>query len=211
MLHRALDGERIDEVDALALLQIGRLMDIGQVAHALRLRSAPADDVTFIVDRNINYTNYCVTDCGFCAFYRRPGDEAGGGYLHSTETILEKIRETVELGGTAALLQGGHNPDLDIEWYVELFRAIKPAHPTFHLHALSPPEIQHIARRSKLSVGEVLARAARRRHRFAARWRRRGARRPRAPRHGAQEDEDRRLARRHARRRSAWACRPPRR
>ncbi len=158
VLHRALDGQRIDEVDALALLQSSRLMDIGQVAHALRLQKTPADEITFIVDRNINYTNYCSTDCGFCAFYRRPGDEAGGGYLHSAETIIEKVRETVELGGTAALLQGGHNPDLDIEWYEELFRAIKAAHPTFHLHALSPPEIQHISKRSKLSVGDVLAR-----------------------------------------------------
>ena len=158
VLHRALDGERIDEVDALALLQTSRLMDVGQVAHALRLQKTPADEITFIVDRNINYTNYCLTDCGFCAFYRRPGDEAGGGYLHSAETIIEKVRETVELGGTAALLQGGHNPDLGVEWYEELFRAIKAAHPTFHLHALSPPEIQHISKRSKLSVGDVLAR-----------------------------------------------------
>lgn len=158
VLHRALDGQRIDEVDALALLQTSRLMDVGQVAHALRLRKTPADEITFIVDRNINYTNYCLTDCGFCAFYRRPGDEAGGGYLHSAETIIEKVRETVELGGTAALLQGGHNPDLGIEWYEELFRAIKSAHPTFHLHALSPPEIQHISKRSKLSIGDVLAR-----------------------------------------------------
>jgi cyclic dehypoxanthinyl futalosine synthase len=158
VLHRALDGGRIDVVDALALLQTSRLMDVGQVAHALRLRKTPANDITFIVDRNINYTNYCLTDCGFCAFYRRPGDEAGGGYLQSTEEIIERIDETVALGGTAALMQGGHNPDLGIEWYEELFRAIKIAHPTFHLHALSPPEIQHISKRSKLSVGDVLAR-----------------------------------------------------
>ena len=158
VLNRALNGERIDEVDALALLQTSRLMDVGQVAHALRLERCTANEISFIVDRNINYTNYCLTDCGFCAFYRRPGDEAGGGYLHSAETIIDKVRETVELGGTAALLQGGHNPDLGIEWYEELFRAIKSTHPTFHLHALSPPEIQHIAKRSKLSVGDVLGR-----------------------------------------------------
>jgi cyclic dehypoxanthinyl futalosine synthase len=158
VLHRALEGERIDELDALALLQTSRLMDVGQVAHALRLERTPADEITFIVDRNINYTNYCLTDCGFCAFYRKPGDEAGGGYLHTAETIIEKVRETVELGGTAALLQGGHNPDLGIEWYEELFRAIKSAHPTFHLHALSPPEVQHIAKRSKLSISDTLGR-----------------------------------------------------
>lgn len=158
VLHRALDGQRIDEVDALALLQTSRLVDVGQVAHALRLERTSSDEITFIVDRNINYTNYCLTDCGFCAFYRRPGDSAGGGYVHDTATIIEKVRETIELGGTAALLQGGHNPDLGIEWYEELFGAIKQAHPTFHLHALSPPEVQHVARRSKLSIGDTLAR-----------------------------------------------------
>ncbi|MCW2950134.1 MAG: hypothetical protein JWN41_1147 [Thermoleophilia bacterium] len=157
VLNRALDGERIDVVDALALLQSDRLMDVGQVAHALRLERTPADEVTFIVDRNINYTNYCLTDCGFCAFYRRPGDQSGEGYLQSIESLLEKIGETIELGGTAALMQGGHNPDLGIEWYVETFRTIKATYPTFHLHALSPPEIQHIARRSKLTVAETLA------------------------------------------------------
>ncbi|MBC7461425.1 MAG: dehypoxanthine futalosine cyclase [Thermoleophilia bacterium] len=157
VLNRALDGERIDVVDALAMLQSDRLMDIGQVAHALRLERTPSDAVTFIVDRNINYTNYCLTDCGFCAFYRRPGDESGEGYLQTIESLLEKIGETIELGGTAALMQGGHNPDLGIEWYLETFRTIKATYPTFHLHALSPPEIQHIARRSKLSVGDTLA------------------------------------------------------
>ncbi len=158
VLHRALDDQRIDEVDALALLQSDRLMDIGQVAHALRLRRTNPDEISFIVDRNINYTNYCSTDCGFCAFYRRPGEEGVGGYLHSYDSIIEKVSETVALSGTAALLQGGHNPDLDIEWYEGLFRAIKHAHPTFHLHALSPPEIQHIAKRSKLSITETLSR-----------------------------------------------------
>lgn len=158
VLHRALLGERINEVDALALLQTDRLMDVGQVAHALRLKKTPSADVSFVIDRNINYTNYCITDCGFCAFYRRPSEHGNGGYLHSYETIIEKIRETVELGGTAALLQGGHNPDLNIEWYEDLFRAIKEAYPKFHLHALSPPEIQHISRRSKLSISEVLSR-----------------------------------------------------
>lgn len=156
VLQRALDGTRIDEVDALALLQSDRLMDIGQVAHALRMQQAPSDAITFIVDRNINYTNVCVTDCGFCAFYRRPGDTSGDSYLQTTDELLQRVRETVELGGTAALMQGGHNPDLDIQWYLDTFRAIKAEFPTFHLHALSPPEIQHIARRSKLSVAEVL-------------------------------------------------------
>lgn len=156
ILQSALNDERINETEATALLISRRLTDVGSVAHELRMRRAPADLVTFIVDRNINYTNICVTDCGFCAFYRRPGD-ASEGYVHSTETILEKIAETIELGGTAALLQGGHNPDLGIEYYVDLFTTVKQRFPGFHLHALSPPEIQHIARRSKMSNGEVLA------------------------------------------------------
>ena len=155
VLAKALADERINDVEAVALLQSGRLLDIGQVANELRMRRTPADVVTFVVDRNINYTNICITDCGFCAFYRKPGD-TNEGYLHSTETILQKIQETVDLGGTAALMQGGHNPDLDINWYVELFRTIKQHYPTFHLHALSPPEIEHIARRSKMTNSEVL-------------------------------------------------------
>ncbi|MBC7643523.1 MAG: radical SAM protein, partial [Thermoleophilia bacterium] len=146
VLQKALTEERLSDTEGIALLQSRRLIDIGQVAHELRLRKTPDDIVTFVVDRNINYTNVCVTDCGFCAFYRRPGDTMEG-YLLSNEVILDKIRETVELGGTAALMQGGHNPDLDISYYVDLFRAVKERYPTFHLHALSPPEIQHIARR----------------------------------------------------------------
>jgi cyclic dehypoxanthinyl futalosine synthase len=130
-------------------------MDLGHVAHELRMRRANPDVVTFVVDRNINYTNVCVTDCGFCAFYRRPGDTFDS-YLLSNDVILEKIQETIDLGGTAALLQGGHHPDLDISYYQDLFTTIKQRFPTFHLHALSPPEIQHIARRSKMTVTDVL-------------------------------------------------------
>ena len=96
------------------------------------------DAVTFIVDRNINYTNVCVTDCDFCAFYRRPGDPEG--YVLPKPVIFQKIEETLELGGTGVLLQGGHHPDLRIEWYEDLFRSIKARYP-IHLHALSPPEI----------------------------------------------------------------------
>jgi cyclic dehypoxanthinyl futalosine synthase len=156
VLHKALRDERISDVETVALLQSRRLLDVGQVAHELRMRRVPSDQITFVVDRNINYTNICVTDCGFCAFYRRPGDGSSDSYLHSTDKILTKIQETIDLGGTAALLQGGHNPDLGIEWYLDLFRAVKDRFPAFHLHALSPPEIQHIARRSKLSTSEVL-------------------------------------------------------
>lgn len=144
ILDSALRGQRISELNALALLQSPRLIDIGQVAHLLRSRIADPEVVIFIVDRNINYTNYCHTDCGFCAFYRKPGSETGDGYLHSKEKILQKVQETIASNGTAALLQGGHNPDLDIEWYEELFSFIKQHEPTFHLHALSPGNSAHI-------------------------------------------------------------------
>ena len=112
--------------------------------------------MTFIVDRNLNYTNVCVTDCDFCAFYRRPGD-VREGYLLPKPVIYKKIEETLAIGGTGLLMQGGHHPDLGIDYYEDLFRSIKARY-TIHLHALSPPEIQHIARRSKLTVPETLTR-----------------------------------------------------
>ncbi len=157
VLQKALDETRINEVEATALLQSDRLVDIGRVANELRCRRTNPDEITFVVDRNINYTNLCVTDCGFCAFYRRPNSEATDAYLHSNDEILRRIQETVDLGGTAALMQGGHHPNLDINWYIELFNAVREKYPRFHMHALSPPEIQHIARRSKLTTAEVLS------------------------------------------------------
>jgi cyclic dehypoxanthinyl futalosine synthase len=112
--------------------------------------------VTFVVDRNLNYSNICYTDCSFCAFYRRPGDTREG-YVLPRSVIFKKIEETLALDGTALLMQGGHNPDLDIDWYEDLFRAIKARYP-IHLHALSPSEVQHIARRSRLTTSETLSR-----------------------------------------------------
>jgi cyclic dehypoxanthinyl futalosine synthase len=112
--------------------------------------------VTFIIDRNVNYTNICHTDCDFCAFYRRPGDRREG-YLLPKSVIFKKIEETLAIGGTALLMQGGHHPDLGIDFYEDLFRSIKERY-TIHLHVLSPPEIQHIARRSKLTIPETLTR-----------------------------------------------------
>jgi cyclic dehypoxanthinyl futalosine synthase len=156
ILARALDGERIADSDALTLLESRDLLAIGRVAHELRGRRADPTRITFIVDRNINYTNVCVTDCDFCAFYRRPGDRREG-YLLPAPVIFKKIEETLALGGTGVLMQGGHHPDLGIDYYEDLFRSIKARYP-IHLHALSPPEIQHIARRSKLSIPDALTR-----------------------------------------------------
>src|SRR3954465_15324212 len=156
ILDEVLQGERLSDEDAVTLLRSRDLVSVGRAADELRARRTNADEVTFIVDRNLNYTNVCVTDCDFCAFYRRPGDEREG-YVLPRPIIFKKIEETLRLGGTAVLMQGGHHPDLRIDWYEELFRSIKARYP-IHLHALSPPEIQHIARRSKLTVPEVLSR-----------------------------------------------------
>ncbi len=156
VLERALAGERIADEDALALLRSRDLVAVGRVANELRNRMTDPQKVTFIVDRNLNYTNVCVTDCDFCAFYRRPGD-VREGYLLPKPVIYKKIEETLALGGTGLLMQGGHHPDLGIDYYEDLFRSIKSRYP-IHLHALSPPEIQHISRRSKLTIPETLTR-----------------------------------------------------
>jgi cyclic dehypoxanthinyl futalosine synthase len=126
------------------------------VADELRNRKIDKRRVTFIVDRNVNYTNVCYTDCDFCAFYRRPGDTREG-YLLPKTIIFKKIEETLALGGTALLMQGGHHPDLGVEYYEDLFSSIKARYP-IHLHALSPSEIQHAARRSKLTIPQALTR-----------------------------------------------------
>ncbi|MEX0850527.1 MAG: cyclic dehypoxanthinyl futalosine synthase [Gaiellaceae bacterium] len=156
VLEKALDGERISDEDAIALLRSRDLVAVGRVANGARNRLNDPTRVTFIVDRNLNYTNVCVTDCDFCAFYRRPGDQREG-YLLPKPVIFKKIEETLALGGTGLLMQGGHHPDLGIDYYEDLFRSIKARY-KIHLHALSPPEIQHIARRSKLTIPETLAR-----------------------------------------------------
>jgi cyclic dehypoxanthinyl futalosine synthase len=156
VLDKALSGERITDEDALVLLESRDLVPIGRAADELRGRRTDPARVTFIIDRNLNYTNICHTDCDFCAFYRSPGDTREG-YLLPKPVIYKKIEETLELGGTGLLMQGGHHPDLGIEFYEDLFRSIKSRYP-IHLHALSPPEIQHISRRSKLTIPETLTR-----------------------------------------------------
>jgi cyclic dehypoxanthinyl futalosine synthase len=156
ILEKARDGERISDDEALTLLESKDLVAIGKAADELRARRTDAGRITFIIDRNVNYTNVCVTDCDFCAFYRRPGDRAEG-YLLPKTVIYKKVEETLAIGGTGVLMQGGHHPDLGIDYYEDLFRSLKERYP-IHLHALSPPEIQHIARRSKLTVPATLTR-----------------------------------------------------
>src|SRR5437899_1337634 len=156
ILEKALEGERLSDDEALSLLESRDLVAVGRAANEIRNRKHDPDRVTFIIDRNLNYTNLCVTDCDFCAFYRRPGD-LRDGYLLPKPVIFKKIEETLAIGGTGLLMQGGHHPDLGIDYYEDLFSSIKARYP-IHLHALSPSEVQHVARRSRLTIWETLTR-----------------------------------------------------
>ncbi len=122
----------------------------------MRERLHPSGDVTFIVDRNVNYTNICTSKCRFCAFFRDVEDP--DGYVISPEQLSAKVAETLDLEGTAILLQGGMHPDLKIDWYEEMLHCLKTEHPEIHIHGFGPPEIVHIARLSGISVRETLER-----------------------------------------------------
>jgi len=149
-------GGRLEADEALWLYRNAPTYWLGRMADGVRRRKHPDNLVTYIIDRNVNYTNVCVARCNFCAFYREVG--ADGGYVLGFEEIFKKIEETQALGGVQLLMQGGHNPDLPLAWYEDLFRAVKTRFPDFKLHALSPPEVLHISRMSKLSPREVIDR-----------------------------------------------------
>ena len=149
-------GGRLLAGEALWLYRTAPTWWLGRMADLVRRRKHPDGIVTYIIDRNVNYTNVCVARCNFCAFYRPVGH--GEGYVLGFEEIFRKIDETIALGGVQLLLQGGHNPDLPLAWYEDLFRAVKQRYPAFKLHALSPPEVVHISRMSKLAVPDVIAR-----------------------------------------------------
>src|SRR5947208_13612457 len=141
---------------ALDMFRSDDLIGIGMAADAVRRKLHPAGVVTYIIDRNINYTNICTEYCSFCAFYR-PLHHAES-YILPSEVILDKIQETVDLGGTGILMQGGLHPELGIEWYEDLFRTIKDRFPQVWLHCLSAPEITNIADVSRLSLRDTIAR-----------------------------------------------------
>jgi cyclic dehypoxanthinyl futalosine synthase len=150
------DGARLDRAEALELYLHAPTGMLGQLADEVRARKHPERIVTYIIDRNVNYTNVCVARCNFCAFYRPVG--SAEGYVLGFEEIFRKIDETIALGGGQLLLQGGHNPDLPLEWYEDLFRAVKRRYQAFRLHALSPPEVIHLSRLSRLPVPAVIDR-----------------------------------------------------
>ncbi len=139
--------------DLLDFYQNAPLLELGLEADRRREALHPHGVVTYIVDRNINYTNVCVADCGFCAFYRRP--KHGEGYTLSFEQIGEKIEETKALGGQQILIQGGHNPYIPFEWYLDLLRYIKAYHP-IHIHGFSPSEVDFFATRFRMDATDVI-------------------------------------------------------
>ena len=149
-------GERITGADALRLFHHTNVVELGQLADFVRRQKHPDNIVSYIVGRNINYTNVCYVRCSFCNFYRIPGAE--GGYVLPRETIMTKIQEMVDAGGIEILMQGGLNPKLKIEWYEDLFRAIMERFPNVILHALSPAEILYIKKLNKLTLEETLTR-----------------------------------------------------
>ena len=156
IVDKVMTGERLQGVQALELYREAPTHLLGKLADAARARRHAEAIVTYIIDRNVNYTNVCVARCNFCAFYRPVGSP--DGYVLSFEDIFQKIDETIAVGGVQLLLQGGHNPDLPLEWYEDLFRAIKSRYPSFRLHALSPPEVIHLSRLSGLIVPAVIER-----------------------------------------------------
>ena len=156
ILDCALGGDRLTTDDCTALLESHDFVRIGLAADEIRRRWHPENIVTYIIDRNINYTNVCNVVCTFCAFYRRPG--AADTYVLTMDEICRKIDETIALGGTGVLMQGGLHPDFRLEWYEDLLRTLHAKYPNFQLHCFSPPEIHNIHLISKLPYETVLAR-----------------------------------------------------
>ena len=154
-LRAADSGDRLSPEQALVLLQEADLLDLGRLAHAARLRHNPEPMITYVVDRNINTTNICLSGCRFCAFFRAPGAE--GGYVLTRDELGQKIDETLALGGSQILMQGGLHPDIGIEATCQTFSFIKEHHP-IHIHGLSPPEVAHMAALEGLSLEQALDR-----------------------------------------------------
>ncbi len=152
-IRKNFEGENLSFDEALDLFSLP-LPVVGRIADDIREKRC-GDLVTFVIDRNINYTNVCASKCKFCAFYARNREE---GYILSLEEILKKIEEAVEVGATQILMQGGLNPDIGIEWFEYVFSEIKKKFPEVQLHALSPPEIHFLARHEKTGIRDILER-----------------------------------------------------
>lgn len=155
LLQKALSGERLSLEEGTVLLENGNLLDLGSVADAIRQRFHPQNRVTYIIDRNINYTNVCLCQCRFCAFYRQVTDP--DAYVISKSEMFKKIEETLAVNGTELLIQGGLHPNLTIDYYIDMLQSIKERY-DIHIHSFSPPEIVYLSNQSGLSVSDVLIR-----------------------------------------------------
>jgi len=156
ILNRVLAGQRMTTDECTTLLESYDVASMGAAADEIRARRHSSNIVTYIIDRNINYTNVCNVVCTFCAFYRRPG--AADTYVRTFDEICQKIDETIALGGTGVLMQGGLHPDFGLEWYEELLSSLRAKYPNFQLHCFSPPEIHNLHLISKLDYETIIAR-----------------------------------------------------
>lgn len=156
ILERAVHGERLADAEAERLFASHDLLAIGRAAQLVRLRLHPEPAVTYVIDRNINYTNVCVTGCSFCAFHCKPGE--AGGYVISRDELRRKVGETYAAGGRQILMQGGLNPDLPFEFYEEMLRWLRGEFPDLHIHAFSPTELAFFRDFYKLPLAEVIER-----------------------------------------------------
>lgn len=154
LLHRALNLEFLTAEEGVFLFEQAATAELMYVGNQLRQHHVPGNIVTWIIDRNSNTTNVCIANCKFCNFYRRPGHEES--YITSIEEYKQKIEETFRYGGEQLLLQGGHHPDLGLDFYVKTFKELKALYPNLKLHALGPPEIAHITKLEQSTHYEVL-------------------------------------------------------
>ncbi len=153
---KVLNSERISPEEAITLYENSDLTTLGILADEVRRRKHPDDVVTFVIDRNVNYTNVCISGCKFCAFYRKKKDR--DAYVLDLETILRKVQELVDWGGTTLLMQGGINPELSLSFYEEMISTIRERFPEIQIHCFSAPEIVYLSKREKIPIREVLRR-----------------------------------------------------
>ncbi len=156
LLDRAAEGARLSPEQALQLYLEAPFHALGRAADAVRRRRFPDGIATYLIDRNINYTNVCLTACKFCAFYRAP--KHAEGWTHEIAEIVRRADEAVALGATQVMLQGGHSPELGIEWYEDMLRAVKASQPALAVHSFGASEVVHIAKVSDLSYADVITR-----------------------------------------------------
>jgi len=154
IIDKVNNHQRLEKQDGLVLLRHADLLTLASLANRKRFYFHPENRVTYVVDRNINYTNICVSGCRFCAFYKTVSEK--DGYVITKKALSEKIKETIELGGTQILLQGGMHPDLELDYYIDLLTFIKDNF-DIHIHGFSPPEIDFIATKSSLSISDTIS------------------------------------------------------